>query len=164
MNATVISFATVAATVGDPGRTRIVLASIIGLVVIGVILAGAAVWLYRSTRHDLPLLAPLEVMGARSWRKLDGSSRRRRLDEVRPPEAQTLAVVAESSAHEVGADEVDADEVDAHETEAVHEPDEAEAVGEANAVGPDDDDRDPESEHAAEASAGSQVEFESEPR
>src|SRR5262245_64138822 len=49
-----------------------------------------AVWLFKVTRPDRELLAPLEVMGERKWRRADPVWQRRRLDEVRPAGAQPL--------------------------------------------------------------------------
>ena len=49
-----------------------------------------AIWLFRLTRPDKELLAPLEVMGERKWRRADPVWQRRRLDEVRPDDAQPL--------------------------------------------------------------------------
>ncbi len=49
-----------------------------------------AVWLFKTTRPDPELLAPLEVMGERRWRRGDAVWQRRRLDEIRPPEAMPL--------------------------------------------------------------------------
>jgi hypothetical protein len=78
-------------TVGDPGRTRVVFGSVLVLMLIGVGLAFAAIWLWRSTRRDPEVLAPLELMGRRSWRRADPVFQRRSLDEIRPPEAQPLS-------------------------------------------------------------------------
>src|SRR5687768_18227228 len=50
-----------------------------------------AVWLFKTTRPDPELLAPLDVMGERKWRRADPVWQRRRLDEVRPPEARPLS-------------------------------------------------------------------------
>jgi hypothetical protein len=60
------------------------------LVVLGIGLVMLAVWLFKVTRPDDELLAPLEVMGERKWRRADPVWQRRRLDEVRPPDAQPL--------------------------------------------------------------------------
>lgn len=76
--------------VGDPVRTRTVLAAIFVLIAIGVGLIALAAWLIRSTRVDPEVLAPLEVMSERSWRRADPVWQRRRLDEVRPDEAEPL--------------------------------------------------------------------------
>jgi hypothetical protein len=76
---------------GDPGSTRLVYAMIAGLVVIGVTLIGLGVWLVRETRVDLPVLAPLERMGDRDWRRqTDPGTQRRILDQVRPDGAEPL--------------------------------------------------------------------------
>ncbi len=74
----------------DPGSTRLVYAMVAGLVVIGLAGIGLGVWLIRQTRYDPPVLAPLERMGDRDWRKRDGVTQRRILDEVRPEGAEPL--------------------------------------------------------------------------
>lgn len=80
--------------VGDPTRTRTVLAAIAFLVAIGIGLLVLAGWLVRSTRVDPEVLAPLEAMGERSWRKADPVWQRRRLDELRPEGAEPLDPMA----------------------------------------------------------------------
>ena len=55
------------------------------LALIGVAFIILAVWLYKSTRVDLSLLAPLETMSDRKWRRLDPASQRRLLDDERGP-------------------------------------------------------------------------------
>lgn len=78
------------ATIGDPDGTRTV-TSIVGLLVaIGLALAMIAVWLWRTTRPDPELLAPLEVMGERKWRRADPVAQHRTLDDVRPEGAEPL--------------------------------------------------------------------------
>jgi hypothetical protein len=79
-----------ASAIGDPDSTRTVYAIIALLVVIGLALFMLAFWLRRSTRPDPEFLAPLEVMGERSWRNGDPVWQRRRLDEVRPDGAVPL--------------------------------------------------------------------------
>ena len=79
------------ATIGDPDGTRTVTSLIALLVALGLALVMVAVWLFRTTRPDHELLAPLEVMGERSWRRLDPVGQRRRLDELRPDGARPLA-------------------------------------------------------------------------
>lgn len=80
--------------IGDPGRTRTVYAAIAFLIAIGVGLLVLAGWLIRSTRVDPEVLAPLELMGQRSWRSGDPVWQRRRLDEVRPAGAEPLVRMA----------------------------------------------------------------------
>ncbi len=79
------------ATIGDPDGTRTVTSLIALLVALGLALAMVAIWLHRATRPDPGLLAPLEVMGGRKWRRLDPVGQRRRLDELRPDGAEPLA-------------------------------------------------------------------------
>lgn len=78
------------ATIGDPDGTRTVTSIIALLVALGLGLAMLAVWLYRTTRPDPELLAPLEVMGEHKWRRADPVAQRRTLDDVRPAHARPL--------------------------------------------------------------------------
>jgi len=75
---------------GDPQSTRIVYAMVIGLSLIGILFVLLGIWVSRQTRVDLEVLAPLERMGDRDWRKSDPASQRRSLDETRPDGAQPL--------------------------------------------------------------------------
>jgi hypothetical protein len=84
------STSAVVASVGDPEGTRTITSIVALLVVLGVGLVMLAIWLFRVTRPDDELLAPLEVMGERKWRRADPVWQRRRLDEVRPEGAQPL--------------------------------------------------------------------------
>jgi hypothetical protein len=84
------SVSLVASAVGDPDGTRTVTSVVALLIVLGIGLVMLAVWLFKVTRPDDDLLAPLEVMGERKWRRADPVWQRRRLDEVRPPDAQPL--------------------------------------------------------------------------
>lgn len=79
-----------AVDIGDPDSTRTVWAIVALLVVIGLGLVMLAFWLRRSTRPDPEFLAPLELMGERTWRRGDPVWQRRRLDEVRPEGAEPL--------------------------------------------------------------------------
>jgi hypothetical protein len=82
--------ALVASSVGDPAGTRTIMSIVLLLAVLGIALLMVAIWLFRLTRPDKELLAPLEVMGERKWRRADPVWQRRRLDEVRPADAQPL--------------------------------------------------------------------------
>ena len=77
-------------SVGDPDGTRAVTSIVALLAVLGIGLVMLAVWLFRVTRPDPEVLAPLEVMGERKWRRADPVWQRRRLDEVRPDGAEPL--------------------------------------------------------------------------
>lgn len=77
-------------SVGDPDGTRAVTAIVALLAVLGIVLVMVAVWLFRTTRPDPEVLAPLEIMGDRSWRRADPVWQRRKLDEVRPEGAEPL--------------------------------------------------------------------------
>ena len=78
------------ATIGDPDGTRTVTSIVALLVALGLGLAMVAVWLHRTTRPDPELLAPLEAMGERKWRRADPVAQRRTLDAVRPEKARPL--------------------------------------------------------------------------
>lgn len=84
----------VSASVGDPEGTRTVIAIVALLIVLGVGLLMLLIWLFRVTRPDPELLAPLEVMGDRKWRRADPVWQRRRLDAVRPNDAEPLQPTA----------------------------------------------------------------------
>ena len=73
---------------GDPDASRTVYAMVIALLLIGVALVFLAVWLFKQTKVDRGLLAPLETMSDRKWRRLDPASQRRLLDEERPEDAE----------------------------------------------------------------------------
>lgn len=79
-----------AGTVGDPEGTRTITSIVALLVAIGLALLMIAIWLYRATRPDPDLLAPLEMMGERKWRRSDPVWQRRRLDALRPEGAEPL--------------------------------------------------------------------------
>jgi hypothetical protein len=81
-------------SVGDPEGTRTITSIIALLVAMGLALVMIAIWLHRATRPDPELLAPLEMMGERKWRRADPVWQRRRLDELRPEGAQPLEPVA----------------------------------------------------------------------
>ena len=76
---------------GDPEGSRTMTAIIALVTVLGLTLVMVAVWLFRTTRPDPELLAPLEAMSARKWRRGDPVWQRRRLDELRPNGSQPLA-------------------------------------------------------------------------
>ena len=76
---------------GDPGSTRLVYAMVAGLLVVGVAFLILGIWLFRQTRYDPPVLAPLERMGDKKWRRQsDPATQRRVLDELRPEGAEPL--------------------------------------------------------------------------
>ena len=84
----------------DTGSSRLVYAMVFALIVIGVVLIVLAIVVFRRTRVDLDVLAPLERMGSRKWRKGDPESRRQLLDAVRP--AATGPSLTESDDAPVG--------------------------------------------------------------
>lgn len=76
--------------VGDPEATRTVYTAIVVLALLGVGLVALAIWVFRRTKPEPELLAPLEVMQTRGWRKLDPAAQRRSLDDSRPAGASPL--------------------------------------------------------------------------
>lgn len=131
------------AVIGASADTQAVLAIVALLVVIGIGLVMLAVWLFRVTRPDRELLAPLEVMGARTWRRGEPVWQRRRLDEVRPadavPASPAIAPPAIDAAYDAGPSAPGfADLSDPELVAAADEPDQAdpgidESVGSAAA-------------------------------
>jgi hypothetical protein len=81
---------------GSTGSTTLALAG--ALVIIGIAMICTAVWLVRSTRTDLPVLGPLEVMGDRRFRRSDPDARKRDLAAARPPGAPAPAPMLEADA------------------------------------------------------------------
>lgn len=77
-------------TINDANSTRKVYLLAAGLAVLGLILIAITVWFWRSTRHDPELLAPLEVLGDRKFRKLAGSDQRQLLDSTRPNDVKPV--------------------------------------------------------------------------
>lgn len=55
----------------------------VGMIAIGVALGALTWWTWRASAPESPVLAPLEVMGDRSWARADDATRKRMLDEVR---------------------------------------------------------------------------------
>lgn len=85
-----LDVAAVRTVVGDPDATRTVYTTVVVLAVLGVLLVALAVWLHRRTRPDRELLAPLEEMQTRRWRRRDPATQLRLLDEARPAAAEPL--------------------------------------------------------------------------
>lgn len=77
-------------SVGDDRSSAIVYTIVVVLAVIGAVLIGLAVWVWRATSPDRQLLAPLELMDDQDWLRQDPQNRRRALDEVRPDGASPL--------------------------------------------------------------------------
>lgn len=88
--AATLTFFPATASVGDPSATRTVYVTVILLVALAVALAVLAVWLFRRTRPEPQLLAPLEEMDSRAWRRQDPAGQRRALDASRPPGARPV--------------------------------------------------------------------------
>jgi hypothetical protein len=90
---TSISFHTAALladSINDSSSTRKVYLLAAGLALLGVALVAITVWFWRSTRHDPELLGPLEVMGGRRFRRVDGGAQQQLLDGNRPADAQPM--------------------------------------------------------------------------
>ncbi|MGZ4763727.1 MAG: hypothetical protein ACXV7I_14925 [Ilumatobacteraceae bacterium] len=67
----------------DPTNERLIFFSAAGLVVVGIaLLVGTILW-WRRGRQEHPALAPLEVLGSRSWTKAPEGERHRKLEKVR---------------------------------------------------------------------------------
>ncbi len=105
VNVGVIVGGIVGGNFSDPTNERIILLSAVGLVLVGGgLLVGTIVW-WRRGREENPVLAPLEVMGGRSWAKASTTERRRQLDEVR------VAGAGGASDQVASADPVDLEEL-----------------------------------------------------
>jgi hypothetical protein len=73
----------VGANFNDPTNERLIWLSAAGLVVVGLaLLVGTIVW-WRRGKQEHPSLAPLEVLGSRTWTRAGETDRRRKLDRVR---------------------------------------------------------------------------------
>lgn len=88
--AATLPFLPATASVGDPSATRTVYITVVLLVVLAAALAVLAVWLFKRTRPEPQLLAPLEEMDSRAWRRQDPAGQRRALDASRPPGARPV--------------------------------------------------------------------------
>lgn len=91
MTETTSKFSAVFAEAGDASSTRTVYMTIVALVVIGVLLLVVAIWLFKQTKPEPELLAPLERMDDRSWRRQNPTEARRDLDGLRPSGARPVA-------------------------------------------------------------------------
>lgn len=73
-----------AAEFTDTRHATIIYAAAGGLVLLGLVLIAVTVVWWRTSRVEHPVLAPLEVMGDRSWWKATDAERRRLVSAVRP--------------------------------------------------------------------------------
>jgi hypothetical protein len=87
---------------GDSSATRTVYGVVIALGVIGVALLVLTIWLFKQTKPEPQLLAPLERMDDRAWRKQEPAEMRRDLDSLRPTGARP--VTREKSVPDVDAE------------------------------------------------------------
>ncbi len=88
-SAGVVPAGVLAGSLSESEASRRVYLAAGGLALLGLLLLVGTVWWWRSTRNEHPSLAPLEVMGARRWRKAGDQERQRLVDGVRPEGAQT---------------------------------------------------------------------------
>ena len=79
------------AAINDTSNTRKLQIIAGGLAALGVFLLLFTVWFWRSSRADHGALGPLEVMGARRWRRAPMNEQINKLAEVRPAGALALA-------------------------------------------------------------------------
>ena len=113
-------------SINDTNSTRKVYMLAGGLALLGIALILITVWFWRSTRHDPELLGPLEVMGDRKFKRLEGSEQKQVLDGKRPTDADpkewgvhrggaTADAALVARAHEGGSDPdvADSDVIDA---------------------------------------------------
>ena len=77
-----------AAQFEDPERARVIYLAAGGLLLVALLVIAGTVWWWRSAAVEHPSLAPLEVMGSKSWWRGDHTDRRSRLDSVRPQGAE----------------------------------------------------------------------------
>ena len=67
----------------DPTNERLIFLSAAGLAVVGIVLLVGTILWWRRGRQEHPALAPLEILGSRSWAKAPEGERRRKLEKVR---------------------------------------------------------------------------------
>lgn len=84
-----------AGSLSESEATRRVFLAAGGLALLGLLLLVGTVWWWRSTRAEHPSLAPLEVMGARRWRKAPTGERQKLVDGVRPEGAETGPMIVQ---------------------------------------------------------------------
>lgn len=77
-------------SINDADSTRKVYLLAAGLALLGVVLLVATVWFWRSTRPEPELLGPLEKMGERRFRQLDGRARQDALNSARAKDAEPM--------------------------------------------------------------------------
>ena len=88
----------------DPEHERLIYLAAGGLALLGVLLTVVTVLWWRGTKGEHAALAPLEVMGDRSWNKLTHVEQTRRLEAVR------IHTAGDVEPAQVTADPVDLDE------------------------------------------------------
>ena len=81
----------------DQVSSALVYTAIIVLVVISIVMAATAVWLWRANREDPAPLGPLEMMSHPMWMQAEESDRRVLLDESRPDPFRQVGREAEEA-------------------------------------------------------------------
>jgi hypothetical protein len=67
----------------------------LGMIAVGLALAGLTWWTWHASTPESPALAPLEVMGDRAFVEADEATRQRMLDEVRTRPESVLGPAVE---------------------------------------------------------------------
>ena len=96
-----LAVGTTPASLASTGTTTLIV--VLALLALAAAMVALAVWLVRATRRDAPALGPLEVMGDRSWRRADQSSRLTALAAARPTGALAPAPMIDYEPAEEGA-------------------------------------------------------------
>ncbi len=143
--AALFPFSSSAIAVGDPSATRTVYLTTVALVLLGIGLAVLAWWLFRRTKPEPELFAPLEQMETRPWRKGDSEERQRLLDDARPYGARPVSL--EAGADLDVSDEGDAEDGDVEDDDDVGDGDTSDTSDTSPEVEFEDSD-DPEAEDA----------------
>lgn len=108
----------------DARNARLIYLAAGGLVLLGIGLSWLTVRWWRTTEAVHPVLAPLELMGTKGWRKSGSTQQALALDAVRPVGAERTVTVPDEEplAHEDGrsVDEVADGFDDLREPDAAH--------------------------------------------
>ncbi len=116
--------------VGDASATRTVYGVVIALGIIGLALLALAIWLIKQTKPEPELLAPLERMDDRAWRKQEPAEMRRDLDSLRPIGARPVL-------REKGVPDIDADFAQARPTLGTFDDLQAQLAADVRRTAPD---------------------------
>ncbi len=121
----------------DAHNERLILLAVAGMIAVGVAMTVATVVWWRNNRIEHAALAPLEVMGERSWWKGSFAERRRRLDDARgrarevhgAGHGEAVDLAEAQRAFRPGFDDLLADDVEPGSDVAVTDPAGADAAG-----------------------------------